>query len=118
MAIQLDGPCPGILASVTNSLGGDYVVTDATWKCSPSAGVGWGDFGYDDSSWQPAMQIKQNSYTNDSVCQDELSEIPAISSEAYWIWTNFEGESRDITVFCRGYLRRYNNSTLYVRKVR
>lgn len=115
MAIQLDGPCPGILASVTDSLG-DYVVTDAAWRCSPSAAVGWSDFGYDDSGWQPAMLIRKNDYTNDSMCQDELPEIPSISSEAYWIWTNFEGESRDVTVFCRGYLRKCNCNVFSVRK--
>ena len=61
VAHQLDSSCigPGILASVTDSRG-NYVVTDASWRCSPLAENGWNDLGYDDSTWQPATLVNAN----------------------------------------------------------
>lgn len=105
MAIQLDGPCPGILASVTDNRG-DYVLSDALWKCSPSAEVGWSELGYDDSTWAAARLIRINDNTNDTQCQDYFDEIASISSDAYWIWTN-NPNGQDVVAFCRGYLRKY-----------
>lgn len=103
MAIQLDGPCPGILASVTDSLG-DYVLTSTTWKCSPTAPVGWAKLGYDDTTWAAARIIHKNqNYTNETQCEDDFFEISSISSDAYWIWTN-NTAGQDVVAYCRGYL--------------
>lgn len=62
IAQQLNSSCigPGIMASVTDSRG-NYVVTSASWRCSPVAQNGWSDLGYDDSPWQPATVLKSNS---------------------------------------------------------
>jgi len=104
MAIQLEGTCPGILASVTDSRG-DYVLTNITWKCQSSAMVGWSELGYDDSAWPNAMIIHKNENINDTACYDDFIQISSISPNAYWIWTN-TSVKQDVAVYCRGYLRK------------
>lgn len=102
MAIKLEGTCPGILAFV-NDTRGDYLLTNAQWKCSQSALVGWSDLGYDDSTWPIATIIHKNENTNDTNCYSQFVEISSISSNAYWIWTDATVK-QDVVVYCRGYL--------------
>lgn len=94
--------CAGILASVT----GDYLVTDASWKCSAQNFPGWYVLGFDDSSWSDAYVIGKNGdVTAPSECSI-LTEIPSISPNASWIWTASmaNAPAYDPLVFCRGYL--------------
>src|SRR6218665_4193658 len=52
-AIDTTSTCAGILASVT----GDYVVTDASWKCHTDNSLQWYTLGFNDMNWTNAYVI-------------------------------------------------------------
>lgn len=87
--------CPGVIASVT----GEYLLTNSTWKCSDdSGGQDWALIGFDDSSWPPGVEIKQND-PNSTVCP-ELPYMETINTNAYWLWVE---DTVIEVVYCRGY---------------
>lgn len=103
LANDASNTCGGILASVT----GDYLVSDASWKCSTENPPGWYSLGFDDSSWSDAYVIGRNGEVTTPNHCNILTEIPSISSNASWIWTASiaNAPKYDTTIFCRRYLR-------------
>ena len=95
-----DGICGGILASI----GDDYVLTDGNWKCDEYQYQNWDNLGFDDSSWQFAVEFGSNANGHSSCSQ--LRDVANINANAKWIWVPNQ-EEREI--FCRGYIRTYHN---------
>lgn len=103
VAVDLTTTCAGVLASVT----GDYLVSDANWKCQIGAPPGWYSLGFDDSIWNNAHVIgNNNNVTSPEECTI-LTGIPSISPDASWIWTPSIQNTPyyDQIIYCRAYLR-------------
>jgi len=93
--------CSGILAEIQDHPQGmQFQTNSVSWKCSPSAGAGWQNLGFDDSNWDQAHAIVAN-----GAIMPGCSWIPigAISTNAFWIWTPQYLEDKDMVVSCRGY---------------
>ena len=79
----------GILGSFDNGL-----VTDSTWKCITSPGLGWNTRTYQDHDWPMALSYGPN---NDSTLP--WGEISSIDEKAVWIWS--KDNKQDTKVYCR-----------------
>jgi hypothetical protein len=66
----------GLLASVT----GDTLLSDASWKVSTVAPVGWTSPDFDDSQWEQATELGRHG-------MDPWKPRNQISTNAKWIWT-------------------------------
>jgi len=75
------------------------IVSDRTWKCSNSPGNGWQFLGFDDSTWDTAVEIAQNGEILTGCPWFIIQDMP---TTAYWIWTNAFVDGDQI-VSCRGY---------------
>ena len=69
----------------------------STSRCTTSPGSDWRSDTYDDTDWQEAHQIHQNTASVPSWGQRD-----GISTRAFWIWTvEWQGNDIDTSVYCR-----------------
>ena len=112
-AVSTTESCAGFIGSVTNN----YLVTNASWKCSEYGDERWFLLGFDDSSWPHAEEVGRNGDV--PACPNLDEQVPDISVTAHWIWTEQQDPDPVTTpvpilradhvpaaVFCRGYLRK------------
>src|SRR6218665_1263233 len=111
-AVDLTSTCAGILASVTD----DYLVTDSKWKCTTITTPQWYSLGFDDTDWVEAYVIGPNGNVSWPEPCKVLKEIPAISQNAYWIWTStiLNAPYYDPVIYCRAYLRKFSTLKLFI----
>ena len=83
------GPA-GILASTKDG----FILTNSTWKCSNTSNDSWTNVGFDDSSWQQAVEIGPKGYKT-----WVHGQISAIDENAKWIWYGTEHVKE--TIYCR-----------------
>ena len=103
-AIDTTSTCAGILASVT----GDYLVTDASWKCHTDSSPQWYTLGFNDLNWMNAYVIGPNNNVTWPPECSILNEVSSISQNASWIWTPsiVNTPYYDDIIYCRAYLRK------------
>ena len=82
----------GILASTPDG----FILTNSTWKCSNTWYAQWNDVVFNDSSWQPAVEIGLNG-------SPPWFQISSVHANASWIWNN-QGFT-DLIIYCRLNLR-------------
>jgi len=95
-----DGAVAGIVASTDDN----YVLTNSSWKCSNVSYPGWAEVDFDDSAWESALEFGNNGGNG-------WVHIPAISSDAEWIWLRqyySDWELMDSNVYCRKRLGKKN----------
>lgn len=92
------GGCSGIVAAAMNT--SHRLVTDKSWKCSANPESGWQYLGFEDSHWEPAVEIARNGQILTG-CGSWFP-ILTLPNNTYWIWTNGHIDG-DETVSCRGY---------------
>ena len=82
----------GILASVEDTEGNDFLVTDQTWRCSKNElNDDWLQNEFDDSTWEIATEKGHS-----------VNSIPGdISHSAKWIWTKDVTTQGGVTANCR-----------------
>lgn len=95
-ANNIAGGCSGIMVSSFNSP--NEILSDRNWKCSATPANGWQNLGFDDSSWEPAVEIALN---GEIVTGCSWFIIPDMPLSAYWIWTSAHLDGDQI-VSCRG----------------
>lgn len=83
----------GILCSTTD----DYVLTNASWKCTKDYYSGWESVTFDDSAWPAAYAMGTNQ-------KSPWEFIPGIRDNACWIWTS-KYNRKERVVYCRKTLR-------------
>lgn len=89
------GGCSGILVASFDSP--HPIVSDRSWKCTATPATGWQFLGFDDSDWEPAVEIAKNGEIVTGCGWFILQDMP---TNASWIWTNI---NEDEIVTCRGY---------------
>ena len=83
----------GIMATVEDSTGNVFVVSDNTWKCSNQAQDGWSKSGFiEGASWKPAFY-----YTGQGAYNSDTGAWKGMSPNKKVIWTS----TGDGTAYCR-----------------
>ena len=91
----------GIMATVEDSTGNVFVVSDNTWKCSNQAQDGWSKSGFvEGASWKPAFY-----YTGQGAYNSDTGAWKGMSPNKKVIWTS----TGDGTVYCRKNMPGNNN---------
>lgn len=96
-ANNIQGGCSGILVASFDHP--HPIVSDATWKCSATPANGWQFLGFDDSDWEPAVEIAKNGEIVTGCSWFIIQDMP---TNASWIWTGAHLDG-DQVVSCRGY---------------
>ena len=94
IAVQVTNLFAGPAGGFKGALSDNSVVTDGSWKCSPTFTNGWQNIDFDDSLWPAASAT--GSYSNCNF----------FTSSAKWLWTD-RYYDKAITIYCRRTLSKY-----------